>query len=84
MSYFPCSTASATQKNRISMARERCCLTPDGVVGDADGGRIIAIDRYGGLWVAHFFECDAKNCRLFAVQEEGAEFGFGGGCDDES
>ncbi len=27
MSNFPCSTASATQKNLISMARERCLLT---------------------------------------------------------
>jgi hypothetical protein len=59
-------------------------LALDGVVGDADGGRIIAIDWYGGLRVAHFFECHAKYGCLFAVQEEGAEFGLGGGGDNES
>jgi len=58
-------------------------LTLDSVVGDADSGRIVAIYWYGGLQVAHFLEGHAKNCRLFAVEEEGAEFGFGGGSHDE-
>jgi hypothetical protein len=42
-------------------------LTFDGVVGYADGSRIVAINGYGGLRMAHFFECYAKNCRLFAI-----------------
>ena len=53
-------------------------LTFDGVVGYADGSRIVAIDWDRGLWMSHFFEGHSKNCCLLAIQEQGAEFGFGG------
>jgi hypothetical protein len=59
-------------------------LTLDGVVGYADGSRIVAIYGYGGLRMAHFFEGNAKNGRLFAIEEQGAEFGFGCGSHDEA
>ncbi len=62
------------------MARERWRLT----VLLADGSQIVAINGYGGLRMAHFFEGYAKNCRLFAIEEEGAEFGFGGQSNDEA
>ena len=59
-------------------------LTFDGVIGNADGSRIVAINGYSGLRMAHFFEGYAKNCCLFAIKEQGAEFGFGGRSHDES
>jgi hypothetical protein len=52
-------------------------LALDGVVGDAYGGGVIAIDRDWWLRMAHLIECDAKNCGLFAIEKEGAELGFG-------
>jgi hypothetical protein len=38
-----------------------------GVVGDTNCGRIIAINGGGGLRVAYFFECKLKNSGLFAI-----------------
>ncbi len=59
-------------------------LTFDGVVGYANGSRVVAINGYWGLRMAHFFEGYAKNRGLFAIEEEGAEFGFGGRSNDEA
>jgi hypothetical protein len=53
-------------------------LTLYGIVGYADGRGIVTVDWYWGLRMSQFFEGYAKNRRLFAVEEEGAELGFGG------
>ena len=34
--------------------------------------------------MSHFFEGHSKNCCLLAIQEQGAEFGFGGRSYDET
>ncbi len=48
----------------------------EGIVGYANGRGIVAIDGSGGLRVAHFFEFKLKGSSLFAIEEEGAKFGF--------
>jgi hypothetical protein len=42
------------------------------------------MDRSLGLGVSEFLKGESKNHAFFAIEEEGPEFGFGGGCDDET
>jgi hypothetical protein len=65
MSNFPCATASATQKNLISMDRECCLLTV--LVGMLTAVELLQLMGGGGLGVAHFFERESNNCGLFAI-----------------
>jgi hypothetical protein len=69
---------SLTQKYLISMLRDRWRLTV------ADGGRIVAMNWVPRLRMAEFLEGESKNHALFAIEEEGPEFGFCSGCDDET
>ena len=41
-----------------------------GVVGDADGGRVVALDGRAGLRPAHFCECVSKGYHGFGAYEE--------------
>ena len=59
-------------------------LTCDGVIGDAEGRCIVAMNGGFGLWMSEFFEGEPKNHAFFAVQEEGTYFGYGGGCNDKT
>jgi hypothetical protein len=35
------------------------------------------------LWMTQFFKGHSKNYTLFAIEEEGTQFGLGGGCNNE-
>ena len=53
-------------------------------VRDPHRGRIIAMNGGGGLWVAQLLEGKSQYFCFLCVEEEGAEFGFGGGGGDAS
>jgi hypothetical protein len=42
----------------------------EGIVGDADGGGIIAMDGSGWLLMAHFHKSKSKHSSLFYIEEE--------------
>jgi hypothetical protein len=69
---------------KISHFHASSALAFDGVICDSDGSRVVAMDRGFRLWMAEFFEGEAKDHAFFAVEEEGTEFGFGGGSNDET
>jgi hypothetical protein len=46
------------------------------------GGRVVCLERSGRLVVAHFRESRAEYGGFFSVEEEGSNFGFGGGRHD--
>jgi hypothetical protein len=50
----------------------------DCFVADAGGAGIVGLDGSGRLGIAHVCESGSKHRRFFAIEEEGAEFGFGG------
>lgn len=50
----------------------------DGVVGDASGGGIVGGDEGGILFPSHIFDDVPSDDSFFAIDEEPAEFGFGG------
>jgi hypothetical protein len=54
------------------------------VIWDTDGSPVIAMDLCFGLWMAQFFKGHSKNHALFAIEEEGTKFGFGGRCSNKS
>ncbi len=54
----------------------------DSVVDDAFGTGVVSLDWSGGLGPAHGDECVSKDTGVLGVDEEGAEFGFGGRCHD--
>ena len=54
----------------------------DGAVHDAAGGCIVCFHRCRRLWVPHFLEGLADDGPFFGVEEECADFGFGGGGHD--
>ena len=45
-------------------------------IGNARGGFIVGLHGSGGLGMAEFVECVAKDGAFFAVEEEGAELTF--------
>ncbi len=59
-------------------------LALNGIIGDADGGRVVAMNWVPGLLMAKFFKGESKNHAFFAIEEEGPEFGFCSGCDDKT
>ena len=59
-------------------------LALNGIIGNADGGRVFAMNWVPGLRMAEFLEGESKNHALFAIEEEGPEFGFCSRCDDET
>jgi hypothetical protein len=61
---------------KISHFHRARTLAFDGVVRDTNGCGIVAMDRGSRLWVTQFFEREAEDHALFAIQEEGPEFGF--------
>jgi hypothetical protein len=54
----------------------------DSVIGDANGGVVVCLDRSRGLGVAHFFEAGADGTSILEVVEEGTQFRFGGTGED--
>lgn len=56
----------------------------DSVVDDAFGTGVVSLDWSGGLGPAHGDECVSKDTGVLGVDEEGAEFGFGGGGEDST
>jgi hypothetical protein len=58
-------------------------LALDGVVGNAGGGGVVTMDGRWWLRVAEFVENEADDAAFFGIDEESAEFGFGGGGGDE-
>ncbi len=59
-------------------------LSLDCVIHDAKGGRIVAMYWCWRLGMAHFFQCESKYCRLFAIEEKSTKFGFRSGSDNEA
>lgn len=58
-------------------------LALNGVVGNAGGGGVVAVEGCGWLWVAEFLEDEANDAAFFGIDKEGAQFGLGGGGSDE-
>ena len=50
-----------------------------GVVGDAAGGRVVALDGRDSLRPSHFCVSFSKGYHGFGADEEAQEFGFSGG-----
>ncbi len=63
---------------KISHLLQTRSLTFDRIVCNSNGRCVIAMDLQFWLRKAQFFDGHAKNHALFAVEEEGAKFGFGG------
>jgi hypothetical protein len=53
-----------------------------GVGGDTSGGGVVCGDEGGSLGPAEFAEGGAERDAFFGVDEDGVEFGFGGGTDN--
>ena len=73
-----------TQQPKISHVHGTRTLPLDGIVDDAHGGGVVAVDGGGRLGMSHFLEGKSHDFCLLRVEEEGAEFGFGRGSDDET
>ena len=71
-----------TQQPKISYVHGTRTLPFDCILDDAHGGGVAAVDGGGRLGMSHFLEGKLHNFCLLRVEEEGAEFGFGGGCSD--
>jgi hypothetical protein len=54
----------------------------DGVVGDAGSTTVVNLNGSGWLWMAHFVQNYSDHDPLFRVEKTGAQFGFGGGCEN--
>ena len=50
-----------------------------GIVGDADGGRVVAFDVRVGLRPAHFYDSVLERYHGFGAEKEAQQFGFSGG-----
>jgi hypothetical protein len=55
----------------------------NGVVCNANSGGVVAMDRSFGLWMSQLFEGQPENHAFFTIQEEGTEFGFCSGGNNE-
>ena len=53
-----------------------------GLVGDACGGGVVALNGRGGLMPAHFDESFSEGYHGLGADEEACEFGFSGGRHD--
>ena len=53
-----------------------------GIVGDADGGRVVALDGQSGLRPAHFCDIFSEGYHGFGAEKEAQQFGFSGGSRD--
>lgn len=71
-----------TQQPKISHVHGTRTLPLDGIVDDAHGGGVVAVDGGGRLGMSHFLEGKSHDFCLLRVEEEGAELGFGGGRGD--
>jgi hypothetical protein len=58
-------------------------LSFDGIVADANGGGIIAMDGSFRLQMSHDGEGLSKNNSILAIMEESSQFGFRGRGDNE-
>ena len=54
----------------------------DGPIHNATCSSVVSFDWCCWLWVAHLCECLTQDGALFGVEEEGANFSFGGGGHD--
>ena len=54
----------------------------DSFVANASCAGIVGLDGCRWLWMPHVFKGGAEHCSFFAVEEESAKFGFGGGGED--
>ncbi len=61
---------------KISHFHRLRTLAFDSVVRDTDGRGVVAMDRGFWLGVPQFLKCEAEDHALFAIEEEGTEFGF--------
>ena len=71
-----------TQQPKISHVHGTRTLPFDGILDDAHGGGVVAVDGGGRLGMSHFLEGKSHDFCLLRVEEEGAELGFGGGRGD--
>ena len=53
-----------------------------GIIGDADGSRVVALDVRVGLRPAHFYGSVSKGYHGFGACEESQQFSFSGGSRD--
>ncbi len=58
-------------------------LAFDGIVDNADGGRVVDVNRCWWLWVSEFGKSETEDFGLLCIEEEGTQFGFGGGSSDK-
>jgi hypothetical protein len=58
-------------------------LAFDDVIGNADGGFVVAVDGRRRLGVAHFFQDESEDLDFLSIEEEGAELSFSGRCRDQ-
>jgi hypothetical protein len=54
-----------------------------GIVDNADGGSVVDVNRHWWLWVSKFGKSETEDVGLLCVEEEGTQFGFGGGSSDK-
>ncbi len=67
-----------TQQPKISHIHCTRALALDGVVDDAHGGGVVAVDGRGGLQMPHLFKGKSHYFCFYCAEEESAELGFGG------
>jgi hypothetical protein len=50
-----------------------------GVIGNANGGFVVAVDGCGGLGVPHFFQDESEDLDFLRIEEEGSKLRFSSG-----
>ena len=71
-----------TKQPKISHVHSTRTLSLDAAMNDAHCGGVVAVDGGGRLRMPHFLESKSHNFCFLRIEEEGAEFGFGGGRGD--
>ncbi len=58
-------------------------LAFDGTVDNADNGSVVNVNRCWWLWVSEFGKSEMEDFGFLCLEEEGTQFGFGGGSSDK-
>ncbi len=73
----------AVEKPEVLHLHSTGALAFDGIVGNANSGSVVYVNWCWWLWVPEFGKSKTEDLGFLCIEEEGTQFGFGGGCSDE-
>ncbi len=73
----------AVKKPKVLHLHCAGALAFDGIVDNANGGSVVYVNWRWWLRVSKFGESETEDLGFLCIEEEGTQFGFGGGCSNK-